>query len=132
MRVEEDEVRVEKDKVRVEEEAVSSVIAGKADSARMFDSGVGMTGLLTTKNSMDFWAPGVARVYRQKGAIYISNKDKHCVTHADTLGYRIGVVSYSGSGAYSKRTFQYLFEVTYSEGVADEVKYTSSERGGRS
>ena len=115
---------------RMEEDAIATLMAGKTTSTRRLVDGklgCGCMGVPTRKGIMKHWGDELLclpmeakKRHQEMGAIYINSKEETAVKEEHVEGYRLGVVSYKGSGKYAQSSFQWFDDLPDSEEVMDE------------
>lgn len=114
---------------RIEEAAISSLLAGKTTSTRRLVNGklgTGCVGPPTKGRIMNYWGdelPNLTSIAQkkhiEKAKICINASDKRQVAPSDVKQYRLGIVSYRGSGKYASSTFKWFDELPDCEEVAE-------------
>ena len=124
--------------------AMGNMLAGNTLNNRRFKKtdSPGCPSPPTKANLLKFWGdelPNMAQIaeqmFKQKGKIYIDNKEKNFLEPKDVLGCRLGIVRYSGHGKYAQNTFEWYDELPDCDEVAsddwlDKIDKKGNTKGG--
>jgi hypothetical protein len=122
---------------RVEEDALTTAMVGVALGARRFQrKTAGCPGKATKKNLMAFWGdalPNLPQVAMERldkmGVLYADGRECYPIHRHEVRGFRLAIVSYSGSGKYTAESkFAWYDELPDSDEVIHMLPPTSCRR----
>ena len=120
-------------RARAEEDAIGTLMAGDAVSARRFArGGHGMPGIPTKSALLAFWGDALPnmpvaawRKLSAEGLIDVGDKTTRPLTVDKIAGLRLGIVSYAGAsaGKYNGNAFHYFDDLPDCLDVYDDARY---------
>jgi hypothetical protein len=113
--------------MKTEQHCIATLMAGRSQGGRRFESNVGMTALCVQANVMRFWGEGITGMtkemmdrHQKHGALYYDSRWK--VTPEEIEEYRLSMVQYTGQGKYARNRLLFFDDLPDAESSVASIE----------